>query len=58
MKPITFDVQYWPGVKGKNPSRITLDDGRTMVTDLRKLLRDPAVRGVQVTVEKTHSGEF
>lgn len=58
MKPITFDVVYWEGVQGDNPSRITLDDGGKMVTELRTLLRDPAVRGVQITVEKNHSGEF
>lgn len=58
MKPITFDVKYWPGVQGENPSRITLDDGGMMVVALKDLLRDPSVQSVQVTVEKTHSGEF
>lgn len=58
MKPITFDVAYWEGVKGDNPSRITLDDPGNMVIELKALLHDPAVRGVQVTVEKNHSGEF
>lgn len=58
MKPITFDVQYWDGVQGDNPSRIICENPGNMVIELKALLHDPAVQGVQVTVEKTHSGEF
>lgn len=58
MKPITFDIRYWPGLQGENPNRIELDDPGSMVKALQDLLYDPAVAGVQVTVEKTHSGEY
>lgn len=58
MKPITFDVQYYEGVQGKQDSRIVLNEGGDMVLKLKALLYNPTVRGVQVTIEKTHSGEF
>jgi hypothetical protein len=58
MKAIVIDIKYWDGVQGDNPSRIILQDPKTMVIDMRRLLHDPAVQGLQVTVEKTNSMEF
>lgn len=58
VKAITIDIRYWDGVQGDNPSRVTLEDAGNMVTIMTKLIMDPAVQGLQVTVEKSHSGEF
>lgn len=52
MKPITFDVKYW------NPERrlerITVADPEKAIEDLKALLLQPEVSGVQMTVEKHH----
>lgn len=52
MKPITFDVKYW------NPERplerITCDDPEQAIEDLKNLILQEDVSGVQMTVEKNH----
>jgi hypothetical protein len=58
VKGITFDIKYWAGLKGDSPARIEQVHGDDFIEKLKELLSDPTVQGVQVTIEKSHGGEF
>jgi succinyl-CoA synthetase alpha subunit len=58
MKPITFDVQYWPGLGGDQPMRVAKVHGDDFIDTVKELLTDPTIRGIQITIEKEHETEF
>ena len=53
MKPITIDVQYWPKYE-RRMERVTVADPEKFIEDLKALLYQAEVSGLQITISKNH----
>lgn len=58
MKAITFDVKYWPGLRGDKPMRVATVHGAKFIETVKDLLSDPTISGIQITIEKEHGREY
>lgn len=56
MKPITLDFTFWD--KSRRMERITVQEPEKAIDQIKELLRSQEVSGVQMTVEKSHRGEY
>ncbi len=55
MQPITLDFTFWD--PKRRLERITVQEPELAIDQIKDLLMQPEVSGVQMTVQKSHRGE-